>query len=314
MNKKKEPIKILVNNRHFFMGVAMILVVLFHCYCTANYRGLFDLFKYGYIGVDIFLFFSGFGLSFSFCKNSLMQFYRNRITRIIPLYWAWALIQLIVISYSNNILPTFIDIFGLFSTLSYYGIGSIRSNWYLSAAICLYSLFPVIFLMVKKWKWGSVLLILLISIIAQQILPHNHYHNAFIERIYIFLLGIITFQILEGNVSKKFSIYCVSIISIMGLFAISSEELQFFRTAFICPILISILSILPNRLVNSTLISLFGKYSLEIYIGNCWTMLVMDLCDLDTGNKVILYFISNAIFAIVLIYINKGISSIFRHT
>lgn len=49
------------------MGIAMILVVIYHAFsCVYNPIGVLNI---GYVGVDIFLFLSGFGLASSFEKN-----------------------------------------------------------------------------------------------------------------------------------------------------------------------------------------------------------------------------------------------------
>ena len=71
-------------NRPLLMGVAMIMVIVYHFFCWVyNPIGPFNI---GYVGVDIFLFLSGLGLSNSYKKNSITQFYKNRIKRIYPIY------------------------------------------------------------------------------------------------------------------------------------------------------------------------------------------------------------------------------------
>lgn len=154
----------LLNNRFYFMGIAMIFVVLYHCYCSIKEFDFLFLFSKGYIGVDIFFFFSGLGLSFSYLKNDLSRFYKNRFLRIMPLYWVWAIIHVVVLYFykSKLSIPSTLDIFGIATTLSYYGIGSIRSNWYLSASICFYLLFPLLFTIIKKMGlWGITSVIFL---------------------------------------------------------------------------------------------------------------------------------------------------------
>ena len=71
------------NNRVLLMGVAIILIILYHAYCVLG--GPFIFFKYGYIGVDIFLLLAAFGLSYSYTKNTFGKFYLNRLKRIYPL-------------------------------------------------------------------------------------------------------------------------------------------------------------------------------------------------------------------------------------
>lgn len=56
-------------NRPFLLGVAIIMVIIYHFFSwTINPFGRFNI---GYIGVDIFLFLSGWGLSYSYKKTIL---------------------------------------------------------------------------------------------------------------------------------------------------------------------------------------------------------------------------------------------------
>lgn len=73
-------------HRAVLMALAITIVVVYHFKCWINgfpwYAGM--VLQYGYIGVDIFYFLSGFGLAYSFQKNTLGTFYENRMRRILP--------------------------------------------------------------------------------------------------------------------------------------------------------------------------------------------------------------------------------------
>ena len=73
-------------DRFIYYGIAILLVVLYQLHCYTK-LGIVAPFSQGAIGVDIFLFFSGYGLCFSYEKNSLKEFYWRRFKRIIPLFW-----------------------------------------------------------------------------------------------------------------------------------------------------------------------------------------------------------------------------------
>lgn len=64
-------------DRMIYYGIAILLVVLYHLYCQTQ-LAIVAPFKYGMIGVDLFLFFSGYGLCFFYEKNSLKDFYKRR--------------------------------------------------------------------------------------------------------------------------------------------------------------------------------------------------------------------------------------------
>lgn len=301
----------ILNNRPFFTGIAIILVVLYHYYCAVSNVHLLSIFRRGYIGVDIFFFFSGLGLGYSYNKNSLTQFYKNRLWRIMPLYWIWVIVHLVAICIQKDIIPSFLDIFGIFTTLSYYGIGNIRSNWYLSAILLLYAAYPLLYTLTKKLKWLFLLFTAALAFIIIYKTQLNWYHNVFIGRLYIFLLGIHVYQIINDRDQKllfdSIAIISISILGLVFLFD-SSNRFDYWGTCCFCPILIGLLCLLPSKILNSKAISFCGKHSLEIFIANCWTMLLMSvLSDMITDGvpKSILYFISNALFALALIYINK---------
>jgi len=72
-------------NRSYLMGIAMLFVIVYHLFCWVfNPIGVCNI---GYVGVDIFLFLSGFGLAHSFERNSLIDFYINRLKRIYSIYF-----------------------------------------------------------------------------------------------------------------------------------------------------------------------------------------------------------------------------------
>ena len=68
----------LFENRTETMGIAMLMVLLYHLKGTWFYPG--------FLGVDIFLFLSAYGLSRSYKTNTLGIFYKRRLNRVVPLY------------------------------------------------------------------------------------------------------------------------------------------------------------------------------------------------------------------------------------
>lgn len=137
--------KQILSNRKAFMGIAILMVVAYHAYgrfgLTTNIPFLNPLLGHGYLGVDIFLFFSGLGLCFSYRKNTLSTFYWNRFTRIAPLFILLAIVRSIFYEGGLGLWGWFCNL----TSLSYYGIGGCFVDWYLSALIVLYILFPFMY-------------------------------------------------------------------------------------------------------------------------------------------------------------------------
>ena len=78
-------------NRFYFMGIAIIAIILHHlCYRLDVAWHLdsfpFTPFIYGNIGVDLFFFASAYGCSASWEHHNWYQYYSNRLRRIYPQY------------------------------------------------------------------------------------------------------------------------------------------------------------------------------------------------------------------------------------
>lgn len=109
----------LVKDKATSMGIAMIMVVLYHLFCVDNANPLWMIFYPGFMGVDIFIFLSGYGLCFSINKNSISSFLKRRYSRILPVYVLMSiLVTLISVWGGKNV--THWDWFCNISTLSYY--------------------------------------------------------------------------------------------------------------------------------------------------------------------------------------------------
>ncbi len=96
-------------------GVASILVVLFHITVNFPVTGgqgfLFDMFAFGWSGVDIFFVLSGFIIAYSnqtyvASPGKTVPFLKRRFIRIFPIYWviitAFLLIQMVFLQYYNT--------------------------------------------------------------------------------------------------------------------------------------------------------------------------------------------------------------------
>lgn len=145
-------------SRAGLMGVAIAAVIVYHLHCWVHGAPILNVFKWGFIGVDVFIFASAFGLCFSYEKNSLSAFYGNRFKRIFPLLvFQGVIVSAIVYFHSEHNLGFAIKYFLLYSTtLNYYVPGFSGINWFMPAIILLYLSFPIAFKIMASLKsWGG---------------------------------------------------------------------------------------------------------------------------------------------------------------
>lgn len=149
------------NNRTYFMGIAIILVILHH-FClrldTCWHVGTFPFsqFYWGQIGVDIFFFLSAYGCCASYEHNKYLKYIWHRIYRIYPMYTFFLLIVLSFFFTDSSIIHRFkLAIFSLIGIAPIYKLG-VYIEWYIPSLILMYLLLPFVFIICKKVnKWGG---------------------------------------------------------------------------------------------------------------------------------------------------------------
>ena len=104
----KKQIEIIVENKPLFLGIAILMVLFYHQPVDGVINNIY--FYPGFLGVDIFMFFSGLGLCYSLKKNSVSVFYKHRMKRIIPLYVILGLIVSLYYYKSNSFWDYFCNI------------------------------------------------------------------------------------------------------------------------------------------------------------------------------------------------------------
>ncbi len=173
-------------------AIAVIPVILFHAG--------FEIFKGGYIGVDIFFVISGFlitsiiinGLN----KNSfsIITFYEKRARRIMPMLFLIMIISILgswflffpsdFKSFSNSLIavPFFSSNFLFWLETDYWDIFSelkpLLHTWSLAVEEQYYIFFPLILMFLHrfkpKWIFGSVIIIAIASLVVSEYSSHHY--------------------------------------------------------------------------------------------------------------------------------------------
>ncbi len=135
--------------RSALMGIFMIWIILFHNqFQWGNYKGiLYQIIRYGNVGVDAFLFLSGVGLYYSFSGGSgtirdrIVPFYKKRLIRLLLPYCLFALPFYLWYCRGDVVL-----FFRSFFQVEFFANGS-STFWFIPWILICYLAFPYIFVL-----------------------------------------------------------------------------------------------------------------------------------------------------------------------
>lgn len=154
---------ILSQNRSEIMGLATLMIVIFHFFQMSNFLNdnlIIDRLAYAFCsGVEIFIFLSGIGLFYSYQKKpALKDFYKKRLLNVYVPYLIIALPYTLWWSFVNRS----IILFPLNWALPNYYFGNARDVWYIPFILLMYLLFPLIYKLLfesKIYKYRFLLVI-----------------------------------------------------------------------------------------------------------------------------------------------------------
>lgn len=307
MNSINNYIEFLFSNKKLLSGIAILMVLFYHCpWVTLTMKIL----SYsGFLGVDIFFLFTGFGLCYSIQKNDIGSFYKRRLYRIFPMFLILAIITtLLSDDYSWS------SWFFNLSTLSYYGIGGKRIDWYLSSLCLFYLLFPLFYKSLCKCnKKGLYITAFQITILVLlSTLSLDWSYECALGRLGIYITGIACFLDDENKTYKKMMIIHLILLPIVIALYIGGWLHTYIMMFFIAPfVIIGICAILIMANKKSHIIhllNLVGGVTLEIYVANCISMKLQSSFEILNG--VLLYWILNLLIVPLIIILNIFINRV----
>lgn len=272
-------LSLLSKYRAQLMGVAILLVVLFHC--TVEHANEFiDLICFsGDMGVDIFFLVSGIGMYYAYQKNpTRKEFYTKRILRIIP---AWSIVNMIVLFSENSISNMDWFVFFKYMTGISFWIDGNLHFWYVPAIFCFYLLTPFFMKFYKDNKMKAyfgigIVWALMLGIV---VITRKANYFIFLLRWPVFFLGVLLGELSFKQVEykKKNIIGCGIVFTV---FFTSLEVLKLnlgrpfvrYEYKYILYIFISIsLCILLVYIMDKTnykfpVLKFLGSITLEVYL------------------------------------------------
>lgn len=274
-------------------GLAILAIVFSHIgyFLVDDHRFLFPLTVLAGVGVNLFLFLSGYGLAFSHSRKRISpwQFYRQRLAKLLLPFWislaAFFLLDLSVLHHGYGWNYTLRSFLGFFPHADLYE--DINSPlWYLTLILSYYLVFPWIFS--KKRPWLSALAIYGLSLILIWINPSWLSGVRHLYRVHLlaFPLGILASAWLNrpdagkavlARLTKlkgplRAAAYWLSIAALIALTIYTSLYYSGVGTGPIQEELISLVTtlalaslfVIKRREIR--LWQLFGAYSYEIYL------------------------------------------------
>lgn len=272
-------LKLLSRYRAQIMGVAIILVALFHSSIIHFTDGVDMACFCGDMGVDIFLFISGFGMYYSLLKQkSIKKFYFNRFSRIVP---TWVIINLFVQLYGSNLSKIEIIPFLKNMTGFNFWIDGSLFYWYIPAILMFYLWIPLFYHFYKKNRLVAFAGIACIWIILVflSLLVHDARYFIFIFRIPIFFIGIFVGEISynEKKISTLQLVTCGVVVFVGGILLYFIKvyngthgiryDYKYLVFAIVTVPLCVILSFLFECIkCNFVILKFLGGITLEIYL------------------------------------------------
>lgn len=282
------------NNKQYLMGIAMILVIMYHISMHEEFSNLVQktiqhIFGYGYVGVEMFFLLSTYGLCYSYNKNNLKKFYYNRFIRVVPLY-PLALILTTAMNGGGNLCESICELlqqltgFALFTDVK-------DPLWYMEALILLYCFFPFLYKFCMLLKRGGVTVILLICVsfhIILIVLP-DFFLQAFIGRIPMMIVGVLTY--IYNKEHDNATLY-----KIYGGLAILSVAPLLASRFFFVPAAMLLLSEADVTLFKKSL-TFIGVHTFEIFIAHHFAQMTI-------GRVSSNYYVSLLVFLIVTVILS----------
>ncbi|WP_419678406.1 acyltransferase family protein [Aliarcobacter lanthieri] len=288
-----------VTNELKGLGILTVVFAHFAYMKVTNSEFLFPLSIIAGVGVDLFLFMSGFGLTVGMLKRPMkaVDFYKKRVIKIFIPFWIALIIMFIAdaifMDKTYSIGYVIKSMLGFFPTAD--GFGDVNSPfWYITWMIMFYLLYPLFFFKDRPW-----LTALILAVIATIIGTFNIFDlgSNWLHRLHTvaFSMGIVAawlLQVKEGQENKFVNFvknfrdnsidmrYIIMAIMFVIVFYVSQRtganswpalksilgQGFFVEQIMSIVIMMAFIVIFVLKKVDSKFLTMYGVYSYEVYL------------------------------------------------
>lgn len=280
--------------KDFWMGIAIIMVLIFHCGLYPTNRILADIRAVVYTAVDVMVFASGIGCACSLLrKPDATAFYLRRILRIYPIYIPFMIIWIpYQMIYHNMTVNTAIG--NLIGIQGIIGNGG-EFNWYISFMLITYIIAPIIMPLISKVD-SNFKLVIVIVVMELLTLPFWNVNHLIIGavRIPIFILGMFfgkkvseDEKIAPKSIGVFFILFVAGAVFLMVAVFIINKSLwahgwYWYPTIFMLPFACLVLSYIAKFCEKTRalkwiyiIMCKLGKHSFEIYLVHIFMLQIL---------------------------------------
>lgn len=304
--------------RNNLMGFAILWILSYHAICFVKTNCVLCFpFLIGYMGVDIFLFLSGFGIYYALSKqDDLFEFYKRRLKRILPIFPIICILTIYFLITQNL---TFHQIIGYLTTLYFWVNPDNCSFSYIGYLLFFYLLSPIFKNIIDNSnKHYNSLLILFIVLFIWTILFWESYNILKgVIRIFPFVIGMyagyISYHQIKISTERYHQIVVFSIISLLLIISYyimlynqnNTYALRYYLVIGFIPGFIFVLAKIFNyvKFKLNLVFKIFnnlGKHSLEIYALDAINLKIISTQNF--GNNFFKYIVISLFIAYIYIW------------
>ena len=190
--KELTPDRLISRHRAALMGFCILWIVFYHS-SIVPHTAIVRYFKgTAYPALDMFLFVSGMGTFNSLAQHSVPTFYRHRLQKLVPIWWSYFLVRLVVGRLRFGLGYTLQEAVGFLTFTGYWVPYPNCANWYLYAIAFFYLIAPGLYGVMRGSRSPlKTSVILMLGVWAVSIPFIGHHGLQVFSRLPVFLLGML---------------------------------------------------------------------------------------------------------------------------
>lgn len=257
-------------NRFYFMGIAIIAIILHHLCYRLDVAWHLDTFPFtpfihGNIGVDLFFFASAYGCCASWEHHSWLQYYCNRIRRIYPQYILFLIIVLLCFYPGASLLHNAKVIVLSLTGLAPINFFHTRIEWFIPSLLLVYFTLPLLRWILSVKDGWQIFIMVSGLILSWALLKFDYLYWTLQIRIPVIMCGIFAY------LNRERKGYCIKMFSLMLLVALCTREETLVYSMTVPLLMVSLSFVNLSRIPAKRTFSWLGRHSLEIFFAQTIT-------------------------------------------